>query len=499
MTQQLTRTGVNRSRRAGVLLHPTSLPGRGSNGDMGHAAYRFIEFLQQQGYRVWQMLPLGPTHEDKSPYQCLSSHAGNPVLISLDWLVDKGWLDLAAVEQNEAAEGYRQACLQQAGQQFYQMHKAGSWHQRFTEFKAKHWHWLDDYSLFMALKARNHGQAWTSWPLQERQRDTHVLQTVREELAPLIAQTLFEQFVFFTQWHEIRQYAKQHNVELFGDMPIFVATDSVDVWAQKENFLMDANGKVDYVAGVPPDAFSDSGQRWGNPLYDWDYMQSSNFEWWKQRFNTQLELFDMIRIDHFRGLQASWYIPADDETAINGKWVEVPGRQMLAELFATFSEMPLIAEDLGMITDEVIALKKHFDLPGMKVLQFAFDGSSLNPHLPHAHFHNDVIYTGTHDNDTTLGWLQNADNFDAAFFSDYTATQKLGADEMLLHMIRLAMASVSFLCVIPLQDILKLDSHARMNTPGTMGGNWHWRFEWAQFDASFNQQIQRLMTIYQRL
>lgn len=498
MNPQLTPRGVSRSRRAGVLLHPTSLPGRSDNGDIGHDAYRFIEFLQQQGYRVWQMLPLGPTHEDKSPYQCLSSHAGNPLLISLDWLVDKGWLDLSNIALDESAEGYRLACLQQAGQQFYKT-ASDSWHQRFDEFKLKHWHWLDDYSLFVALKTRNHGQAWTSWPLQERHRDPQVLQAVREELAAVIMQTLFEQFVFFTQWHEIRKYAKQHNVELFGDMPIFVAADSADVWAQKENFLMDENGEVEYVAGVPPDAFSDTGQRWGNPLYDWNYMQSSNFEWWKQRFNTQLELFDLIRIDHFRGLQACWYIPADDETAINGEWVEVPGRQMITELFTAFSDMPLVAEDLGVITDEVIALKNNFDLPGMKVLQFAFDGNSLNPHLPHAHLPNDVIYTGTHDNDTTLGWAQNTGNYNLAFFSDYTASGKLSDEDMLLYMIRLAMASVSFLCVVPLQDILKLDSRARMNMPGTLGGNWHWRFEWSQFDADFNKRIQKLMTIYQRL
>jgi 4-alpha-glucanotransferase len=498
MNQLSLRKGVNRSRRAGVLLHPTSLPGCGDNGDIGHDAYRFIEFLQQQGYRVWQMLPLGPTHEDKSPYQCLSSHAGNPLLISLDWLIDKGWLDLSQIELDATEKRYRLACLQQAGKQFYKIASA-PWHKRFDEFKLKHWHWLDDYSLFVALKMRNNSQAWTDWPLQERHRDADVLQSVREELESVIAQTLFEQFVFFTQWQEIREYAKQHDVELFGDMPIFVAADSADVWAQKENFLMDENGEVEYVAGVPPDAFSDTGQRWGNPLYDWDFMQSTNFEWWKQRFNTQLELFDMIRIDHFRGLQACWYIPADDDTAINGEWVEVPGQQMITELFSAFTDMPLVAEDLGVITDEVIALKNHFDLPGMKVLQFAFDGNSRNPHLPHAHLPNDVIYTGTHDNDTTLGWLQNTNNYNDAFFNEYTATKKLGDEDMLLYMIRLAMASVSFLCIIPLQDMLKLDSQSRMNTPGTLGGNWHWRFEWTQFDVNFNKKIHQLMTIYQRL
>ena len=248
------------------------------------------------------------------------------------------------------------------------------------------------------------------------------LDAARAELHSDIRQTIFEQFVFFTQWQEIRDYAKQHDVELFGDMPIFVARDSADVWAQRENFLIDNDGEMEFIAGVPPDAFSDTGQRWGNPLYDWDYMQSTAFSWWKERFKTQLRLFDMVRIDHFRGLQACWQIPQEDETAINGSWVEVPGKQMLSELFKSFHHLPLVAEDLGVITDPVIELKNYFNLPGMKVLQFAFDGNNSNPHLPHRHELNDVVYTGTHDNDTTLGWVSDESNYNKDYFNGYTGS-----------------------------------------------------------------------------
>jgi len=489
--------GIDKTRRAGVLLHPSSLPGRGDNGDIGHQAYRFIEFLSQNNYKVWQMLPLGSTHDDKSPYQCLSSHAGNPALISLDWLIDKGWLDITKVKENKSEVNYRALCIQQAGKQFYLLNDE-YWNEQLEKFIIQHDYWLDDYALFIALKTKNKNKPWYEWPDDERHYDLSVLNKLREKLQPSIKQTIFEQFVFFTQWHEVRDYAKQHNVELFGDMPIFVARDSADVWSRKENFLINSDGEMEFIAGVPPDAFSATGQRWGNPLYDWEYMQSNNFAWWKQRFKTQLELFDMIRVDHFRGLQACWYIPQADDTAINGEWVNVPGMQLLAELFSTFDHLPLVAEDLGVITDEVIALKNTFSLPGMKVLQFAFDGNNENPHLPHLHELNDVVYTGTHDNDTSLGWAQDAANYNVEYFKSYTAGGDDDAAMIALTIMRLAMASVSFLCVIPMQDILMLDSSARMNTPGTVGGNWSWRFEWQQLKPDINQQISQFMTLYQR-
>jgi len=489
--------GIDKTRRAGVLLHPSSLPGRGDNGDIGHQAYRFIEFLSQNNYKVWQMLPLGSTHDDKSPYQCLSSHAGNPALISLDWLIDKGWLDITKVKENESEVNYRALCIQQAGKQFYLLNDE-YWNEQLEKFIIQHDYWLDDYALFIALKTKNKNKPWYEWPDDERHYELPLLNRSRAALQVSIKQTIFEQFVFFVQWHEVRDYARQHNVELFGDMPIFVARDSADVWSRKENFLINSDGEMEFIAGVPPDAFSATGQRWGNPLYDWEYMQSNNFAWWKQRFKTQLELFDMIRVDHFRGLQACWYIPQADDTAINGEWVDVPGMQLLAELFSTFDHLPLVAEDLGVITDEVIALKNTFSLPGMKVLQFAFDGNNENPHLPHLHELNDVVYTGTHDNDTSLGWAQDAANYNVEYFKSYTAGGDDDAAMIALTIMRLAMASVSFLCVIPMQDILMLDSSARMNTPGTVGGNWSWRFEWQQLKPDINQQISQFMTLYQR-
>jgi 4-alpha-glucanotransferase len=488
---------LNSRRRAGVLLHPTSLPESIGNGDFGHQAYRFIEFLNACGFKVWQMLPLGPTHDDKSPYQCLSAHAGNPLLISLDWLEDRGWLIREEIAVTETADSYRLSCLRQAAEKFYQI-KDDSWTTRIDAFTRQQANWLEDYALFMALKSRYHNQPWYDWPASVRHREASALEEVGRELQSVIRQTIFEQFIFFTQWHELHAYAKRHEVELFGDMPIFVAKDSADVWAQRENFLMNEDGDMPYVAGVPPDAFSDTGQRWGNPLYNWEYMQANGFSWWKQRFETQLKLFDMIRIDHFRGLQACWQIPNDDETAINGKWVEVPGRELLRELFETFQPLPLVAEDLGVITDEVIELKEAFNLPGMKVLQFAFDGSNDNPHLPHRHERNDLIYTGTHDNDTTLGWADDEDNYNKQYFEEYTGRNIESAEQGAWSMIRLAMSSVSFLCVLPMQDLLMLGSSARMNIPGTVGDNWQWRFDFKRVKSKRIEKLSRLITLYQR-
>ena len=488
---------VSRKRRAGVLLHPTSFPGEEDNGDIGHKTYRFIEFLNVNGFKVWQMLPLGPTHNDKSPYQCLSSHAGNPLLISLDWLVDKGWLDKSKINIITEEKNYRLACLQHASHEFYK-NKEKNWLDKLTKFKNKHAYWLDDFALFMALKGRYLCKPWYEWPAELRHREVKALQEAKDELQANIEQIVFEQFIFFTQWQEIRNYAKKFGIELFGDVPIFVARDSADVWAKRENFLMDKDGNMEVIAGVPPDAFSETGQRWGNPLYDWDYMQSTSFSWWKERFNTQLALFDMVRIDHFRGLQACWEIPESEKTAINGRWVEVPGREMLRELFSTIDYLPLVAEDLGVITDPVIKLKNDFNLPGMKVLQFAFDGNNANPHLPHNHQPEDVVYTGTHDNDTTFGWVINEENYNRRYFEDYTAN-KLETDESgVLELIRLAMSSVSFLAIIPMQDLLMLDSTARMNMPGTVGDNWHWRFNWKQIRPEIIDSILYFMKLYQR-
>jgi len=488
---------VNRQRRAGVLLHPTSLPGDLSHGDIGHQAYRFIEFLNTNGFKVWQMLPLGPTHDDKSPYQCLSSHAGNPQLISLDWLVDKNWLKKEDIIAYSSKDDCRTLCLQQAGDNFYKLID-DKWQSSLSDFSAKHEFWLDDYALFMGFKIKYKSAPWYEWPVEIRHRDINALEQARGELSKELNQIMFEQFVFFTQWQEVREYAKNHDVELFGDIPIFVARDSADVWAERENFLMDSDGIMPFVSGVPPDAFSSTGQRWGNPLYDWDCMKKTKFSWWKKRFESQLELFDIVRIDHFRGLNACWQIPDAEQTAINGCWVEVPGKEMLTELFKSLPCLSLVAEDLGVITDDVIALKKSFNLPGMKVLQFAFDGNNSNPHLPHLHEFDDVIYTGTHDNDTTLGWASDEENYNRNFLKDYSGVKVDSNEHCVWVLIQMAMASVSFLCVLPMQDILMLDSSARMNTPGTVKDNWEWRFEWQQLNPVTIEKFNKFMTVYQR-
>ncbi len=488
---------VSRDRRAGVLLHPTSLPNSLPNGDIGHQAYRFIEFLNSHGFKVWQMLPLGPTHDDKSPYQCLSSHAGNPLLISLDWLEDKKLLNREVIDEKLDGDAYRYQCLKQAGDYFYQL-DSKEWRTSLIDFNKQHDFWLSDYALFIAFKKKFNNTPWYEWPDDIRHREKKALELARVELDEEVQQVKFEQFIFFTQWKEVRQYAKRHSIELFGDIPIFVARDSADVWADRNNFLMDENGDMDFVAGVPPDAFTDTGQRWGNPLFDWEFMQSDKYQWWKERFKTQLELFDLVRIDHFRGLQACWQIPQQDETAINGEWHDVPGNELLLELFNSYEHLPLVAEDLGVITDEVIALKEKFNLPGMKVLHFAFDGNTHNPHLPHMHSIDDVVYTGTHDNDTTLSWAEDDNNYNKEYFESYLGIENMSVQQRAWALIRAALSSVSFLSVLPMQDLLMLGNSARMNMPGTVGGNWQWRFEWRQVQPEKMTNISQLITLYGR-
>ena len=489
---------IFKQRRAGILLHPTSLPGPYVGGDMGHSAYRFIEFLHAAGCTVWQMLPLGPTHEDRSPYQCLSVHAGNPLLISLDWLVDRQFLDLSQIEEDKHSSQFRNNCLHLACQLFFKTANK-DWLKKYKTFTDEQAEWLDDYALFMAIKRSQQGKAWFDWSDPLRHRDPSALEQITRQFADYIQQIEFEQFIFFTQWHQIKDYAHKHDVMLFGDMPIFVSHDSADVWAQHENFLIDENGKASVVAGVPPDAFSDDGQRWGNPLYDWQYMQQNNFEWWQQRFRTQLELFDLIRIDHFRGFEACWEIPAEEETAINGQWVEVPGRELLQCLYKTFDKLSLVAEDLGVITEQVTQLRKDFNLPGMKILQFAFGGDSSNPYLPHNHEEVCAVYTGTHDNDTTLGWYNALDERAKHHINHYLGIDENNHLDMPWTLSRIALSSVARLAVIPLQDILQLDSSHRMNIPGTTENNWLWRFETDQLTSELSSYIKQLLMLYGRI
>ncbi|MFP3873411.1 MAG: 4-alpha-glucanotransferase [Thiohalophilus sp.] len=482
-----------RQRRGGVLLHPTSLPGPLPHGQICHDAYRFIDFLQQAGITVWQMLPLGPTHADGSPYLALSAHAGDPELISLEWLRDRKLLDSAKRTTNFAE--HRQQ-LEQAWKQFSRQRPRDLF-AAYNEFVARQAHWLDDYSLFMAIRESQQQRAWTKWPPPLRDRQASALQRSRSELAERVEFHCFCQFIVSQQWRDLKRYASEHDVKLLGDIPIYVSLDSADVWAQRELFTLDCGGHPRQIAGVPPDYFSETGQLWGNPLYRWDIMRQDNFLWWRQRLQTQLALFDVVRIDHFRGLHAFWAVPAGAATAMEGHWVEAPGDELLETLHASFPDLPLVAEDLGMITEEVHALRRKFDLPGMRILQFAFDGDPNNHYLPHQHEFESLVYTGTHDNDTTLSWYRRLDKETRRYVQEYLGVT--GDRDMPWPLIRSALASVSCLAIVPMQDLLGLGGEHRMNTPGTLEGNWQWRFDWEQVPTDLTRKLHHLLKLYGRL
>ncbi len=474
-------------RRAGILLHITSLPGTRGTGDLGADAYRFVEFLEATGVSIWQMLPLGVPHDDGSPYQCLSAHAGNPLLISLEWLADKGWLEQSHMKcHGTSSDHFRKECLRKAFLQFKAQQEPLEI-EGFKQFCDDRKGWLDDYALFVTLREEYQKQSWFDWPEAYKNRQPNALNKLRKSHQSLIDYIKFEQYVFFAQWLELKSYAQQHSVLMFGDIPIFVAYDSADVWANRSNFKLDSAGTMTTVAGVPPDYFSATGQRWGNPLFDWSHLQETGFEWWVERIQSQLELFDIIRIDHFRGLQAAWEIPSNEETAINGQWVAAPGEALLSKITAELgSSLPLIAEDLGVITPDVEALRDKFNLPGMKILQFAFDGGPSNPYLPFNFVENCVVYTGTHDNDTTLGWYGQLPDHKKNYIKEYLGFSQMQMPNSLVHC---ALASIANIAIIPMQDILELGAEHRMNMPGTIEGNWQWRFQWEQLTE---EKIQRL-------
>ena len=472
-------------RRAGILLHVTSLPGAGSQGDLGPEAYHFVNFLRDAGVSVWQVLPLGMPHGDGSPYQCLSAHAGNPALINVEWLVQQGWLELSKEGEESPDDLEKKLLIAKAFDGFLacaeQQDRAD-----FAQFCQTKAFWLDDFALFVALRTEYKQQSWNQWPEHFKERDARAIKVARLRFKSQIEGIKFAQYVFFRQWMALKTYANEQGVLMFGDVPIFVSYDSSDVWAHRGVFKLDESGEMLVVAGVPPDYFSATGQRWGNPHYDWKYLEKTGFYWWIERMDTQLEQFDILRIDHFRGLEAAWEIPAHEDTAQNGLWVKAPGQALLNAIKAEHGSIPLVAEDLGIITPEVEALRDEFDLPGMKILQFAFGGGPDNPYLPDNYEKNCVVYTGTHDNDTTLGWLQGLGGDEKNYIYQY-----LGNPAMPLHsaLIHAALASVANLAVIPMQDILGLGSEHRMNTPGTTAGNWKWRFQWNQLS---DEQVARL-------
>jgi 4-alpha-glucanotransferase len=473
------------SRTSGVLLHPTSLPsapgaGELGIGDLGPSAYFWIDVLARAKQTWWQILPLGPTGPNDSPYQSYSAFAGNPNLISPERLTHDGLLnpsDYQFAPFNPrrvdflAVVPFKMGLLDRAYDNFRSRGSASlrDWFERFCRENAG---WLDDFALFMALKSANGGASWQDWPEPLRLRDPAAVAEARRKLAYPIDRQCFRQFVFFKQWGELKSYAHRKGVKLLGDIPIFVNGDSADVWAHGKLFLLDVNGRQEVVAGVPPDYFSKTGQLWGNPLYDWNALKRTNYAWWVARLLMTLSLVDIVRIDHFRAFAAAWHVPADSKTAQRGDWVPGPGAEFFHALRKQLGSLPLIAEDLGLITPDVEQLRVSLGLPGMCVLQFAFGGDAENRYLPHNHDANCVVYTGTHDNDTTRGWYASAPEGERDHVRRY-----LGRDgsDMTWDLIRAAWSSPADLAITPLQDVLDLGSEARMNRPGIAEGNWTWR------------------------
>ncbi len=493
-------------RSSGILLHVTSLPGRFGIGDLGPAALQFLQFLQAAGQRYWQILPLGPTGYGYSPYSAYSAFAANPYLISPELLVEEGVLEaadllpepLGAEELVDYPEmtRYKDGLLRRAWQRFAS--EASREEQgRFELFAEENSWWLEDFALFMALKERHNGTAWQSWEPGLARREPGALRRFKRENVQTVAYHSYLQFVLEQQWQRLRRAAAACNVAIIGDIPVFVAYDSADVWAHPELFQLDEQRVPRVVAGVPPDYFSKTGQRWGNPHYDWERMRDDDFAWWHRRFDYLLRFFDLLRIDHFRGFEAYWAIQAAASTAVDGRWVKAPGAELFQSLQNRIGALPLIAEDLGIITDEVRALRRRFGFPGMKVLQFGLESRDPgNEFLPHNYERNCVAYTGTHDNDTTLGWLRKAEPSVKDFVRRYT--QRRSARDHLRAMLRMTLASPAVLSLFPAQDILELDSRHRMNFPGKTGGNWRFRVKPGALDTTTAGRLQELTRLYNR-
>ncbi|MEH2170328.1 MAG: 4-alpha-glucanotransferase [Nostoc sp.] len=472
-------------RSSGILLHPTSFPSRFGIGDLGLEAYRFIDFLKESHQQYWQVLPLGPTGYGNSPYMCYSAMAGSPLLISPEKLRDEGLLteeDFANLpgfpEEKvdfEKVVSVKIGLLKKAYEHF-RANATPIQQKEFEGFCDSKAYWLDNYALFMALKDANENANWHTWPSELVKRDPQAMEQVQERLNGEIFYYKFVQFEFFRQWSELKSYANMRGIDIIGDIPIYVAHDSADVWAHPNIFCLDEQtGAAAQMAGVPPDYFSATGQLWGNPVYNWEELQKQDFKWWVQRFEAMLDYVDIIRIDHFRGFEAYWAVPQGEQTAINGKWVEAPGDAFFEVIRQKLGKLPVLAEDLGVITPGVEALRDKYEFPGMKILQFAFSADSANPFLPFNYRHNAVVYTGTHDNDTTLGWFNTANDEEKQNLLLYLGS--ISPDGIHWDLIRLALSSVANQAIIPLQDILGLGNEARMNFPSIAEGNWEWRYQ----------------------
>jgi 4-alpha-glucanotransferase len=491
-------------RASGILLHPTSLPAPGGIGDLGPAAHDFVEFLAAGRQRLWQVLPLNPVGFGNSPYSSTSAFAGNPLLISLERLADHGWIDpgrLAVLPETRGNIDYEQVratkspLLFEAATHFLSQ-ASGADRRRFERFCCEQAWWLEDFVLFTVLRRRFRGASWNCWPPEFVRRDADALKQLRREAAPMLDTVRALQFAFFEQWRALRSHCGCYGIRIIGDMAIFVNYDSADVWTYPDIFRLDEAFEPVVVAGVPPDCFSETGQRWGNPLYRWDVMQQRGFDWWRQRMRWTLAACDLVRLDHFRGFEAYWEIPASEPTAVHGRWVKAPGGALLEALRQEFGSLPWIAEDLGYITPEVHALRERFGIPGMRVMQFGFGDSGAHIYLPHRYEANTVVYTGTHDNDTTLGWWRSQATAEERLY----AGAYLGADDHNAPwaFIRGALGSVARYAIVPLQDVLGLGSESRMNVPSRIAGNWGWRFQPGALTADSAEALALLVDVCDR-
>ncbi len=494
-------------RTSGILLHPTSLPGPFGIGDLGPAAYRFVDLLADAGQGLWQVLPLGPTGYRDSPYQCTSAYAGNPLLISPEALLAAGWIDPADLEHPDFPDDrvefgevhcWKRTLLDRACQGFAARADQGS-RDAYARFQEEQRDWLPEYALFSAIKIAQKDRAWTEWPERLALRDRKTLTAWKRTHKAKIERETLVQFLFFSQWSALREYAHARGVHFVGDMPIFVAHDSAEVWAHREWFQLEPDGQPTVIAGVPPDYFSATGQRWGNPLYDWPALAADGYSFWVQRLRRQLAVTDLVRVDHFRGFAGYWEIPASESTAVNGHWVTGPGMALFDALKAALGpDLPLIAEDLGVITPDVEALRDGLELPGMAVLQFAFDETSGFGHcgfLPHNHQRRLVVYTGTHDNNTVRGWWAEQDAGTHDWVQRYLCTD---GEQPHWAFIRAALSSVAAGALFPMQDLLGAGAEATMNRPGTAEGNWVWRYREADLDLASIGRLRDLSRTYGR-
>jgi 4-alpha-glucanotransferase len=493
------------NRASGILLHPTSLSGANGIGDLGPAAYQWVDFLSEAGCSYWQVLPLGPTGYGDSPYQCFSAFAGNPYLVSPTLLLDDGLLSRRDLEDRPdfpsgmidfgSTINWKLTLLRRAFEQFC-THPIAKIKTEFETFQKEEAGWLEDFCLFMAIKEAHFGGSWGGWEVDLRKRNPQALAEFKADHEKDVQRFAFQQFLFFRQWTALRKYAAKKNIRIIGDAPIFVAYDSADAWSHPELFYLDKQGQPTVVAGVPPDYFSPTGQLWGNPLYRWDAHAKEGYQWWIERLKATLKMVDIVRLDHFRGFAGYWEVPAGNPTAEIGKWVKGPGEAFFDALMAAFGDLPLIAEDLGEITPDVIALRDRYAFPGMRIFQFAFGSGPSDKFLPHNYTQNSVVYTGTHDNDTARGWYDTAPEKERDFCRRYLARS---GEDISWDMIRSAWSSVACLAVAPLQDLLSLGSEARMNFPGKASGNWGWRMPADALNPWLLSRLRETNYLYGRL